>query len=171
MKKITVALFLFIASITWISAQDLYTAAYLESLGLTQNQIQQILQIQNTSRNQIRESTLEMNIFKAQLEKMLYNAHPDMNKVNKLLEESLKYRLKAETAAIQARVRTREIMGEQAWEKMLQERKRIRQQTRNKMQENAPDSGKKNMEEKSTSPESMSSGSMPSMPSGTTRSK
>ncbi len=133
-KRKFVALFLFIMSAVWISAQDLYTETFLSKLGLPQNKIQQVLQIQSTTRNEIKEAALEMNIFKAQLEKMLYDAHPDMKKVKKLLEESLTYRLQSELAAIQARVKTREIVGEKAWEKLLEARKRAARQQRNRNQ-------------------------------------
>ncbi len=134
MRRTIVALFLFVASVAWISAQDLYTETFLGKLGLTQAKIEQILEIQNTTRNQIREAALEMNIFKAQLEKMLYDEHPDMKKVKKLLEESLKYRLQSEMAAIEARVKTRGLMGEKAWGKMLQMKKRVNRENRNRTQ-------------------------------------
>lgn len=124
MKKTFAALLVFLASVTWISAQDLYTESFLNKLGIQADQITRILNIQSTSRNQIKEAALEMNIFKAQLEKILYDKNPDMVKVKKLLEESLKYRLQSELAAIEARVQIRKIMGEKAWEKMLLARKR-----------------------------------------------
>lgn len=130
MKKTFAALLLFMASVAWISAQDLYTESFLNKLGIKADQITRILNIQSTSRNQIKEAALEMNIFKAQLEKMLYDKNPDMVKVKKLLEESLKYKLQSEIAAIEARVQIRKIMGENAWEKMLRARKRINKENR-----------------------------------------
>ncbi len=125
MKRKIIVLFLFIASVAWISAQDLFTETFLGKLGLPQNKIEQILDIQSTSRDQIKEAALEMNIFKAQLEKILYNVNPDMGKVKKLLESSLKYRLQSELAAIEARVKIRQIMGEKDWDRMLQMKKRL----------------------------------------------
>lgn len=125
MKRKFIVLFLFIASVAWISAQDLYTETFLGKLGLPRNKIEQILDIQSTSWDQIKESALEMNIFKAQLEKMLFNVNPDMAKVKKLLENSLKYRLQSELTAIQARVKIGQIMGEKDWDKMLQMKKRF----------------------------------------------
>ena len=130
MKRKFIVLFLFIASVAWISAQDLYTETFLGKLGLPRNKIEKILDIQSTSREQIKEAALEMNIFKAQLEKMLFNVNPDMTKVKKLLEDSLKYRLQSELAAIEARVKIRQIMGEKDWDRMLQMKKRINRENR-----------------------------------------
>ncbi len=112
-------------SAVWVSAQDIVAEELLKKLDLSQDQIEQVLQIQETYQKQIREAALEMNVYKAELEKLLFKEDPDMSKVKKLLEESLKWRLQSEMAAITERVETRKAMGEEKWEQMLRLRKRL----------------------------------------------
>ncbi len=125
MKKLFALLLILLMTAVWVSALDIVTEDMLNRLDLTRDQIQQVLQIQKTYQKQIKEAALEMNVYKAQLEKILFDEDPDMNKVKKLLEESLKWRLQSELAAIQERVQTRKILGEEKWEEMLRLRKRL----------------------------------------------
>ncbi len=131
MKKLIAVLMIFFAAAVWVSALATYTTEQLAEIGLTQEQIQQILKIQNTYSKKIREAALEMNIYKAQLEKMLFEANPDMEKVKKLLEESLQYRLQSEMAAIQERTQTRQLVGEENFQKLMRLRKRLREEQLN----------------------------------------
>ncbi len=116
MKKLFALLIILFVTAVWVSALEIITEDQLLELGLSENQIAQVLEIQNTYRNQIREAALEMNVYKAQLEKMLYSENPDMDKVRKLLEESLKWRLQSEMAAIKERTETRKVLGEEKWQ-------------------------------------------------------
>ncbi len=125
MRKLFTILAIFFISVAWISAADLYTEETLSELGLTQEQITQILQVQEKYQAQIKEAALEMNVYKAKLAKLLYSDNPDMNQVKKLLEESLQYRLQSEMAAIKQRTETRKIMGEDKWQKMVRLRKQL----------------------------------------------
>lgn len=125
MKKLTALLCILVLTAVWVSAQDIVAEELLKKLDLSQDQIEQVLQIQETYQKQIREAALEMNVYKAELEKLLFKEDPDMSKVKKLLEESLKWRLQSEMAAITERVETRKAMGEEKWEQMLRLRKRL----------------------------------------------
>lgn len=127
MKKLIAVLMIFFAAVLWVSALTTYTTEQLAEIGLTQEQIQEIMKIQNTCSKQIREAALGMNVYKAQLEKMLFEANPDMEKVRKLLEESLKYRLQSEMAAIQERTQTRQLVGEENFQKLMRLRKKLRE--------------------------------------------
>ncbi|RKX91848.1 MAG: hypothetical protein DRP59_06840 [Spirochaetes bacterium] len=125
MKKLSAIVLILLLTAVWVSAQDIVAEELLKKLDLTQNQIEQVLQIQETYQKQIREAALEMNVYKAELEKLLFKEDPDMSKVKKLLEESLKWRLQSEMAAITERVETRKIMGEEKWGQMLRLKKRL----------------------------------------------
>ena len=125
MKKLSAMVLILLLTAVWISAQNIVAEELLKKLDLTQDQIEQVLQIQETYQKQIREAALEMNVYKAELEKLLFKEDPDMSKVKKLLEESLKWRLQSEMAAITERVETRKIMGEEKWGQMLRLKKRL----------------------------------------------
>jgi len=134
MKKLITILAIFFISAAWISAVEIYTEETLSQLGLPQDQITQILQIQEKYQNQIREAALEMNVYKAKLAKMLYSNNPNMDQVRKLLEESLQYRLQSEMAAIKQRTETRKAMGEENWQKMVQLQNRLQKEEQNMTQ-------------------------------------
>lgn len=134
MKKLFALLIILLVTAVWVSALEIMTEDQLLELGLSEDQIAQVLEIQNTYRNQIREAALEMNVYKAQLEKMLYSENPDMDKVRKLLEESLKWRLQSEMAAIKERTETRKVLGEEKWQEMLRLRKRLQEQKKIELQ-------------------------------------
>ncbi len=125
MKKLSAIVLILLLTAVWVSAQNIVAEELLKKLDLTQDQIEQVLQIQETYQKQIREAALEMNVYKAELEKLLFKEDPDMSKVKKLLEESLKWRLQSEMAAITERVETRKIMGEEKWGQMLRLKKRL----------------------------------------------
>ncbi len=134
MRKLFTILAIFFISAAWISAVDIYTEDTLSEIGLTQDQITQILQVQEKYQAQIREAALEMNVYKAKLAKLLYSDNPDMDQVKKLLEESLQYRLQSEMAAIKQRTETRKIMGEEKWQKMVRLRKQLQTEDQNMTQ-------------------------------------
>lgn len=69
MKKLFALLIILLVTAVWVSALEIMTEDQLLELGLSEDQIAQVLEIQNTYRNQIREAALEMNVYKAQLEK------------------------------------------------------------------------------------------------------
>ena len=125
MKKLYALLLILLMTSVLVSALDIVTEDMLNRLDLPGEQIQQILQIQEKYQKQIKEAALEMNVYKARLEKMLFDENPDMNKVKKLLEESLRWRLQSEMAVIEERVQVRKILGEKKWEEMLRLRKRL----------------------------------------------
>lgn len=113
MKKISwLLLFAFLPAL--IYAQDIQTQArhYLTRLGVANAEISRIIDIQMQTRTQVRRAQLELNVLKAQLDQALFPVNVDMNKVQRLLEQSLNWKMKAELARIRERVEIRKILGD-----------------------------------------------------------
>jgi len=88
-------------------------------LGCTEEEINQIITIQDETENVIRESRIELNLYKAQLEKLLFPTDVNMKEVEKILRASLEWKMKSELADIRRRVEIRKILGERRWERFL----------------------------------------------------
>jgi hypothetical protein len=104
---------LFAQPIPW-DDQQLY-----QRLGLTEQQVSSLQEVAAREDRVVREAQAELNIYKAQLEKLLLDPDPDMKQVERLLRSSNDSRLKSQMAVIRRRVAMRKIMGEQKWEQFL----------------------------------------------------
>jgi hypothetical protein len=102
-----------------ISAQDQEANRVLSKLGLSEDQIEKVFEIRTQTERVVRESQIELNILKAQLQKQLFKVNPDMNHVEKILRESMEWKLKIELSQIKARVAIRKLVGEEKWIKYL----------------------------------------------------
>ncbi len=119
MKRITItALFLaLIVSGAYALAADNF--AELQKLGLSEDEIRKVTDIEITSEQAKKEAQLELNILRAQLEKLLAGADPDMKQVEKLLRDSVEWKVKVELAEINKRVQIRKLIGEEKWRKLV----------------------------------------------------
>jgi Spy/CpxP family protein refolding chaperone len=100
-----------------------------DRLGLTEQQKTSIQDIMYREDKVIRESQAEININRAQLEKLLLGTDPDMAAVERLLRGTLDWKLKSEMAEIRRRVEIRKVLGEPKWEQLLRGwRSRVRAQ-------------------------------------------
>ncbi len=90
-----------------------------ERLGLSE---QQTARIQDTIAREdkvMREAQAELNIRRAQLERLLLDTDPDMKQVERLLQQTVDWKVRSEMAAIRLRVEVRKIVGEQKWDQLL----------------------------------------------------
>jgi hypothetical protein len=116
------ALLLLFGSMT--AAQAIDNAEALKKFGLNEEEIERVMEIQNEMDRIIQETRIELNLLKAQLEKLLFDVNVDMQKVERILRESIEWKLKSELAEIKRRIEIRKIFGEQRWQKFLRARKR-----------------------------------------------
>jgi len=108
-------------------AQRIDNLQVLRDLGLTEDEINRIIEIQEEKEKEKREAQIELNLYKAQLEKLLFPADIDMKEVERLLRESMECKLKYELAEIRSRVAIRKILGEERWTKFLRVLKKHRE--------------------------------------------
>ncbi len=108
-------------------AQRIDNPQILRELGLKEEEIIRIMKIQGETEKVKREAQIELNLYKAQLEKILFSPDVDLEEVEKILRASMEWKLKSELAEIGRRVEIRKIMGEERWEKILRVLKMRRQ--------------------------------------------
>lgn len=131
MKKSIFIFMILIITATAVFAQNIFDPRLLTQIGLSAEEIEEIQEIQYQAEKKIREANVEMNILKAQLEKLLLDEKPNMQKVRKTIEETLQWRIQTEIANVESRIRIREKMGSENWDKMLRLRKQILQRIQN----------------------------------------
>jgi hypothetical protein len=97
-----------------LHAQDIQSEArhYLVKIGVQNQDVNRIIEIQTQTRKQIREAQLELNVLKAELEKALFPIDVNMKEVQRLLDQSLGWKMKSELARIKERVELRKILGD-----------------------------------------------------------
>ena len=115
-----VALVILLVSLTQNAFAQRFNPQIMDRLDLTEEQKQEIAEIDSREDQIIRESQVELNIYKAQLQKLLLGPDPNMREVERILKETTEWKLKSELAEIRRRVEIRKVMGEEKWSQFLQ---------------------------------------------------
>ena len=131
MKRVVLMLSLVCLASTTTFAQSFDNPQALERLGLTEDQIGRIEEVAAREDRVVREAQVELNLYRAQLEKLLLDPDVNMREVERILKETTEWKLKSELANMRRRVEIRKIMGEEKWEEFLRLLRgaRARQQT------------------------------------------
>jgi hypothetical protein len=104
---------------TLICAQRFDNPQIYERLELSPSQIERIEEVQRREDRVVREAQAELNIYKAQLEKLLLASDVDMRQVEQILRDTMEWKLRSELSEIRRRVEVRQILGEEKWEEFL----------------------------------------------------
>ncbi len=124
MKKPTLIAAFLLLAVCVTAAQPIDNTEILKRFGMNDEEIERVMAIQMDTERIIQEARVELNLLKAQLEKLLFDIDVDMNSVERLLRQSIDWKLKAELAEIKRRVELRKLFGEERWAKFLRARKR-----------------------------------------------
>lgn len=98
----------------------LYTERGLEMLGLSTEEIDQIMQIQEDSADQIRRHQADLQIKKAELARLLLEDDPNMRLVERNLRESAEIEVEMRLVEIKREYAVREIVGTDQWARIMQ---------------------------------------------------
>ena len=103
----------------------------LKRVDLTEEEVEWFTAFQSEIDRQKKEAQIELNIAKAQLEKLLFPVDVDMKAVEKLLRSTIEWRLQLELTEIRWRVEVRKKLGDEKFEKLLRLIRLIQQQAQN----------------------------------------
>ena len=132
MKKYMLLLILLLAALSPIIAQDFTNPRVVRFLELNEEEVEELENLQYERQQIIGEAQVELNLIKAQLEKLLFPADANLREIERNMEESLRWKLKTEMANITLRVEARKLLGEERWRKFL----RLQREQREKTEEN-----------------------------------
>jgi hypothetical protein len=110
--------------------QDWDDPQLLERLDLSEVEAEKIREIFEETEREIREARLEIDVIRAQLRKLLFDAQVNMRDVERMLHQSLDWELKERMAQIRRQVELRELLGDAKYARMVQavERRRTMQE-------------------------------------------
>jgi hypothetical protein len=112
----------------------------LERLDLDEQEVEKIREIFEKTEREIREARLEIDVIRAQLRKLLFEAQVDMREVERMLRQSLDWELKERMAQIRRQVELRELLGDAKYARMTQameKRRLLQQQQERRLREEA----------------------------------
>ncbi len=117
-RAIIFGLLLLLAGGIGFSQVDDYQRLY-KFLELSEEEIEWFADFQTEIDLSKREAQLELNLVRAQLEKLLFPVNVNMKEVEKLLRSSVEWRLQIELEEIRWRVESRKKLGEEKYQKLL----------------------------------------------------
>ena len=126
MKRLSLAVVLVLLVAGLAPAQDWENPELLERLNLDEQQIEQIREIFESTEREIQAARIEIDILKAQLRKLLFEAEVNMREVEQLLRRSLEWELKARIAQIERQVELRELLGDKRYARLSEAMQRRR---------------------------------------------
>lgn len=91
----------------------------LKRIGLDEEEVEQANAVIEETEELIQEADLELNIFKAQLAKLLFPVKVDLGEVERLLRVSYEWQLKRQMAQIRRQVELRMLFGEDRWRQFV----------------------------------------------------
>lgn len=127
MRRLLLIVVLALITAGLAQAQDWENPEFLKRLDLEEQQIQQLRAILERTEREIREARIEVDILKAQLRKLLFEAEVNMREVERLLRQSLDWELKERMAHIRRQVELRELLGDGKYARLSEAVERRRQ--------------------------------------------
>jgi len=106
--------------------QSGYNAQVLKKLGFTDSEINGLIKIQEDTQRVIVNARAELDIYKAELKKLLLSPDVNMKDVEKILKDSMNWELKLRMAQIKQQVDSRKLVGEKKWVRLVRYTQRLR---------------------------------------------
>ena len=128
MKKIAISMIILITVAGMVFSQDIgrntflqeeYNYKVLKRLGFTDGEIKGLVRIQQESQQVIINAKAEMDIYKAELKKLLLSPDVNMRDVEKILRKSMEWELKIRMVQIKRQVNSRKLVGERKWVQLV----------------------------------------------------
>ncbi|GEM_PF-2762709 len=99
----------------------------LTRLGFTDDEIKGLMAIQEETQKTIVLAKAEMDIYRAELKKLLLNPDVNMKDVEKILRQSMEWELKMRLAQIKREVESRKLVGDKKWARLVQYLRKVAQ--------------------------------------------
>jgi periplasmic protein CpxP/Spy len=112
MKRIALATLMVLLPLAlFAQAQQAPERKMLQQLGLTDTQVSQVLDIQNRTRDTLRQDAAQLRLLRAQIDKAMVASTVDMQAVNGLVDQLSQARAGMQKTFLAARVQLQQIMG------------------------------------------------------------
>jgi len=112
MKRLIPLLFLLLPAALFAQAPSNPESAMLKRFGLNDDQVKQVLDIQSKTRLTLRQDAVQLRLLRAEMEKALLPASPNMQEVNGYINQMAQTRAEMMKTLVAARVQLRQIIGD-----------------------------------------------------------
>jgi hypothetical protein len=112
MKRLIPLVFLALPVALFAQSPKDQEAAMLKKIGLNDSQISQVFDVQNKTRETVRQDGAQIRLLHAQMEKALLPVNPNMQEVNGYITQMSQTRADLLKAFVGARVQLRQIIGD-----------------------------------------------------------
>ncbi len=128
MKRTVITLLILLAAAFFSQAQALEDAEakLLERFGLSAEQIEELQDTRFELEQEIQKAQAEINVFKAELAKILISNKPDLKQIERLLRESIEWEIKIRLANIRRELAYRQALGDKQYARFVEAVKSIR---------------------------------------------
>jgi ATP-dependent Lon protease len=117
MKKAVLGSLLLLFGLS-LSAQDDFRELF-RGIELSSQEQVSIRQVILETQEVISRAQVEMNYFKAQVERLLFEQDVQLSEVEAVMRQSLEWRLKSQMAQIRRRVELRRLLGDERWAQVI----------------------------------------------------
>lgn len=119
MRRQLLALLLTVISAACALAQQAYNSRLLESLGVTERQVEEIVERQEETAASLRRLQADQEIKKAELARMLIEDEPDMRQVERNLRDAAEIEVQIRMLEIRREIGIRSIVGMEVWTRLM----------------------------------------------------
>lgn len=142
MKKI-LFIILFTIFITTLASSQIWDLIWENDqlrikLGLTEDEIKQLQHIFEQAEEVIRLANADLQIKRAEMERLLMDKQVDLKTVEKILRQAMELELKIRLAQITREVKAKQILGEKRWAQINRKVRSMLKERRERMEQNEP---------------------------------
>jgi hypothetical protein len=119
MKRVLAALALLTLAAALGAAQAEYSQQVLKQLGLTEEQVTKLADLQDQSQSEVNAAQADLAVQKAELTRLLVTADPDMAAVEKLVRAAAESDVKVKMSQIRRELAVRKVIGDRKWRQLL----------------------------------------------------
>ena len=106
-------LFFIVSSLSYSIEQ--YEQAFLKKLGFTEDEITRLVEIQEEAQEVIQKAQAEIEIYRAQLKKLLLSKSADLREAERFLRQAVEWEIKIRMAQIRKEIKARNLLGDRKW--------------------------------------------------------
>ena len=119
MKKLLFILMILVIAASTVIAQDMFTEKIMTTIGMSEEQIDIILDMKFQAEEQFRINNAEIAIIKGKLTRELLRKQPNMEVVEGFIKETLRWRSLNEIGTIRLRQQLKDFVGSTTYRKMI----------------------------------------------------
>ncbi len=123
MKQLLAVMVVLVIAVGAVTGQEEETP-FLERLGLSEQQVGEVLEIQALAEEDTRVARAELDLLRARLTRELVEPEPNRVEIREILRESVEWEYQLRLTRVEAELDIRQVVGDRTWGRMVEARER-----------------------------------------------